>query len=265
VQCAADLRKIKPVAGDTGGFAGQLDVLRKLRERLGDEVLTCTTIFNAWATLRQLTAPPSDKHGPPTLDGQDERDDKISELLKEDRSAVAAAIEAIGASLSAFARECLAAGAMGIFLSVRDDWVNRRANGLNTYDKILRPVDLQILDAASAATFNVLHICGRPQNFAAFAAYPVHVINWADRAAGPSIAYARDRVKRTTAIAAGVDNLRTLPEGTPEDCAHEVRDALRQAKDRPIMIAAGCTFDPDAVPPTNLKAVVTAARQHAPP
>lgn len=148
-----------------------------------------------------------------------------------------------------------------MFLSVRDDWVNRPANGPDTYDELLRDIDLAILAAASAGTFNFVHACGRPQNFAAFADYPAQVINWADRSGGPSIAYARDRVR--PAIAAGVDNLRTLPQGTPEACAAEVHDALRQAQTRPIIIAAGCTFDPQAVPPENLHAVVAAARSVA--
>ena len=260
VETVEDLKKIKPLPGDTGELAGQLDLLRKLHDQLGEDILTCTTLFNPWATLRQMTKPPSDTHRPPKLNGEDERDDKLSELLQTDRAAVKAAIEAITETLTAFAAQCLAAGANGIFLSVRDDWVNCPANGPDTYDDILRPVDLRILEAASAGTFNILHICGRPQNFLAFAEYPVQVINWADRAAGPSIAYARDHVKRTVALAGGVDNLKTLPEGTPEDCADEVRDALRQAKDRPIVIAAGCTFDPTIVPPANLKAVVAAAR-----
>ena len=123
---------------------------------------------------------------------------------------------------------------------------------------MVRACDLTILAAVADAPFNVLHMCGKPQNFRAMADYPVQVLNWADRAAGPSIAYARDRVK--PAIAGGVDNLKTLPSGTPEDCANEVRDALRQAKDRPIIIAAGCTFDAGLVPTANLKAVVAAAR-----
>ena len=85
------------------------------------------------------------------------------------------------------------------------------------------------------------------------------MINWADRAAGPSIAYARERAK--PAIAGGIDNLGVMPNGTPAECADEVRDALRQAKDRPIMITPGCTYDPDKVPAENLHAVVKAARE----
>lgn len=254
-----DLRKIKPLAGDTEGFGGQLDVLRNLRQRLGEDVPMCTTIFNAWALLRYFTEPPSDRHGPPRMLGEDDRDEVITTMLKKDRQAVKAALEAISHSLAAFAAKCIAAGADGVFLSVRDDWVNRPANGAGTYDETVRETDLRILHAASAGTFNVLHACGRPQDFAAFAAYPVSVLNWADRAAGPSIAYARDRVK--PAIAGGVDNLKTLPQATPEDCAAEVRDAIRQAGTRPILITPGCTYDPEAVPEANLKAVVAAARK----
>ncbi|GMU24923.1 MAG: hypothetical protein AMXMBFR13_49940 [Phycisphaerae bacterium] len=264
-----DLRRIRALPGDAAGFDGQLDVLRRLRERLGPDVPACTTIFNAWALLRYFTQPPSDRHGPPRLDGAtDDRDATLSRLLREDRSAIRAAVEALSISLAGFARACVEAGADGVFLSVRDDWVNRPENGPDTYDEIVRPADLRILEAVRDARFNVLHLCGRPQGFDRFAAYPhVQVLNWADRAAGPSIAEAirlqarSASEKHPPALAAGVDNLDTLPNGTPVDCAGEVRDALRQAGDRPIMIAAGCTFDPQAVPPANLKAVVAAARE----
>ena len=255
---AGDLAALPVFSGDEV-FVGQLEVLSTLRRRLGPDVCMCTTLFNPWALLRYLTQPPSDHHGPPVLSGRDVRDETISSMLKEDRQAVKAALATIAESLGAFARECIRAGADGVFLSCRDDWVNVPANGPDTYDEMVRDLDLKILEAASAGTFNVLHICGRPQNFAAFAKYPVHVLNWADRAAGPSLAYARDRVK--PAIAGGVCNLNTLPKGTPDECAFEVRDAVRQARHRPIIITPGCTYDPQAVPQANLKAVVTAARQ----
>jgi uroporphyrinogen decarboxylase len=257
IQSVGDLRKIKPLPGDAGQLSGQLDLLRELRTRLGDDVLTCTTIFNPWTVLRVWTAPPSDKHGPPRLDGQDERDDVLTRLLHEDRAALKAAVHAVGQMLAAFARECIAAGATGVFLSVRDDWVDRPANGQGIYDDVVLPADMEILKAAAGAPFNFVHVCGRPLDFERFANYPVSVINWADRAAGPSIAYACEVAKPT--VAGGVDNLKTLPQGKPEDCAAQVRDALRQAGTRPILITPGCTYDPHAVSPANIKAMVAAA------
>ncbi|MHC4441894.1 MAG: uroporphyrinogen decarboxylase family protein [Planctomycetota bacterium] len=259
VGSCADLKKIKPRAGDTGELGAQLAVLEKLSEGLGGDILTCTTVFNPWAILRKLVMPESRQHGPPKMDGQDERDDKITALLQEDRSAVAAAVGALAETLADFSRMCISAGADGIFLSVRDDWVNRPGNGPDTYNEIVRPADLKIIESVQDAPFNFLHICGRPQDFQGFAEYPVQVINWADRSAGPSIAYARDRVRGDMAIAGGVDNLETMPNGSPEDCADEVVDSLRQANDRPIMITPGCTFDPDIVPEENLQAIVAAA------
>ena len=71
-------------------------------------------------------------------------------------------LRAIGQMLAAFARECVAAGATGVFLSVRDDWVDRPANGEGTYDEIAMPADMEILKAVADAPFNVLHVCGRP-------------------------------------------------------------------------------------------------------
>jgi len=255
-----DLKKLRVCQGDEPPFAAQLDVIRRLAARIKDDLFFCTTVFSAWAVLRNLTQPPSDKHGPPTIDVRDDpRDEAITAMLREDRSAVAAALRTIAESLANFARNCIDAGADGIFLSVRDDWVDTRANGQNTYDEMVRQTDRIILEAAGGGRFNMLHICGRPLNFAAFAQYPVHVINWADRVTGPSIAYARDRVK--PAICAGLNNLGTLVAGTPEQCANEARDALRQARDRPILVAPGCTYDPQAVPEANLRAVCAALRE----
>ena len=65
-----------------------------------------------------------------------------------------------------------------------------------------------MLRAAAEATFNLLHVCGKALDFRRFAGYPVHVINWADRSAGPPIAEVAGWVR--PAIAAGVDNLGTM-------------------------------------------------------
>lgn len=259
VRSTADLAKIKPLSADAGDLGKQLEVIAALRAKLGAEVFTCTTQFNPWTVLRYLTREPSDIHKPPRLKAMDERDEIIARMLAEDRPAVQGALEAITETIAAFMKACLEAGADGMFLSVRDDWVDSKANGPGTYDALVKPLDLKILEVARDYPFNFLHICGEPLDFKRFAEYPVQVLHWADRVTGPSIAYARDRVKPV--IAGGVDNLTTLPEGTPEDCAGEVRDALRQAKDRPIIIAPGCTFDPALVPAENLRAMVEAARR----
>ncbi|MFQ5589686.1 MAG: uroporphyrinogen decarboxylase family protein [Phycisphaerae bacterium] len=258
----AGLCNLPVLNGTEAGFGRQLDLIRALADQLKGKVFLITTVFNAWAVLRRLVMTPErrDHHGPPTLHGAlTPADVRISELLTEDRSAVAHALAVIGESLGNFARRCIDAGADGIFMSVRDDWVNTDVNGRETYDDMVRQTDRQILEGGGVGPCNVLHVCGVPRDFDAFAAYPAAVINWADRAAGPAIAEVIGRIRPV--VCGGVDNLTTLPRGTPSDVEHEVGDARRQAGDRPLIISAGCTFDPVAVPSENLDAMVRAARQ----
>lgn len=260
VQNVADLRKLQVHSPGAAAFADQLVVIAGLAMRLKGRVLMTTTIFNSWAVLRGLLEPPKAQHGPPVMSpGLDVRDQRLALLLQNDRQAVGDALRKIGESLAAFARACIEAGADGIFLSVRDDWVDTDSNHFGTYDELVAGTDRRILQAASAGTFNMLHACGKPLNFDRFANYPnVHVLNWADRAAGPSIAEVCDHLRPE--IAAGVDNLGTLVRGSPQDVRNEVRDALVQAGDRPILVAPGCTYDPAAVPEANLRAMVEAVR-----
>jgi uroporphyrinogen decarboxylase len=254
IETAGDLDRLTVLAGDEGAFGQQIELLRALSRRLGGRLRMTTTVFNAWATLRRLTAPDSDVHRPPTLlRTTDHRDATLSRLLGEAPAAVGQALGTIARSLANFSRNCLAAGADGIYLSVRDDWVDTPENGTGVYDRLVRPHDLEILAAAGSGTFNIVHICGTALDFKRFAAYPTAVLHWADRVGGPAIAEVAPWAR--PALCAGVDHLRTLVSGTPADCRREVLDAVRQAGNRPLIIAPGCTFDPEAVPAENLHAV----------
>jgi uroporphyrinogen decarboxylase len=249
-----DLEKLRVLAGDEEGFARQLELIGELARRLAGQAWMTTTIFNTWSTLRRLLAPRSDAHGPPTLGpSSDPRDAALARLLAAAPAAVAYALGTIAETLARFARNCIQAGAQGVYLSVRDDWVDTPANGPGTYDRLVRPGDLAILAGAAAGQFNVLHACGRALDFRRFAAYPVQVLHWADRAAGPSIAEAAAWVR--PALCGGLDNLAAMPHGSPQDCAAEVADAVRQAGPRPLLVAPGCTFDPQQVPAANLHAI----------
>lgn len=261
IRKAADLRDLPVLLGDEEGYGRQLDLIRSLAAELSGRIMMATTLFNGWAVLRRLATPAIvDRHGPPTLGGPSTSADvRVSELLAEDRSAVGAALDTIATSQANFAKKCIEAGADGIFLSVRDDWVNTDTHGMNTYDEMVRRGDEQIARAACDGRFNLLHACGVPQDLDAFARYPVHAINWADRAGGPAIGDVVERVK--PAVCGGVDNLSTLPRGTPQAVEEEVRDALRQTGDRPMLVSPGCTYDPDVVPEANLQAMVEAVRR----
>lgn len=248
------LERLTVLNGDEGAFSRQLDLIRALARRYGGRLRMATTVFNAWTSLRNMTVPDPGGYGPPTAKaGPDPREATMSRLMREAPEALRSALDVIAESTANFVRHAIDAGADGIFLSVRDDWVDNTENGFGKYDQMVTPSDLQILASASKGVFNMLHVCGKAVDFARFAGYPAHVLSWADRYSGPSIADVVTWVSPT--ICAGLDNLTTMPKGTPADCAAEVADALRQAGNKPIIIAPGCTFDPDAVPAANLKAI----------
>jgi uroporphyrinogen decarboxylase len=249
-----DLEHWSVLQGDEDRFARQLELIRKLAQRFRGQFRMITTIFNAWTTLRQMTLPESGEHGPPVL-GQtgDPRDLTMSRFLREAPDALGCALDIIAGSLANFARNCLDAGADGVFFSVRDDWVDTPENGTGTYNRLVRPGDLRILKAVQRGAFNMLHICGQAVDFERFAGYAVDAVNWADRYAGPSIASASTWLR--PAICGGLNNLGTMATGSPEDCEREAVDAMQQAGDRPIILAPGCTFDPATVPTENLRAI----------
>jgi uroporphyrinogen decarboxylase len=254
ISSVRDLVKLPVLQGNEDRFALQLELIDALVRKYGGECRMITTVFNAWTVLRQMIAPESGRHNPPVI-GQtgDPRDAALSEALREVPDVLSGTLNTITESLSNFVRYCLEAGADGIFFSVRDDWVDTPENGPGTYDRLVKPSDLRILEAAQGGTFNMLHVCGQSVDFRKFGDYPVHAVNWADRYAGPSIASVSDWMK--PAICGGLDNLGTLATGSPEDCTKEADDALRQAGDRPMILAPGCTFDPDTVPAENLQAI----------
>ncbi len=300
----ADLKKLSVLAGDAAPFDLQLDLIRRLHEQLSGRVAMTTTIFHAWMVLRSLVAPPTDSHRPPVIElAEDPRDLMLTRWLAEDRSAMEGALSAIAATLANFAGACIEAGADGIYLATRDDWVDTPANreaignaagggigktvrsagcatsdgkSFGVYDALVAETDRTIFRAASEGWFNWLHLCGKPFGFARHLAEPnLHVVHWADRITGPSIAEMTAAIESTNmsstrstlTIAAGVDNLKTLPTGSPADVAAEVRDAKQAAAGRPLIIAPGCTYDPEAVPAKNLQAMVEEARRignHAP-
>ena len=278
VQAASDLGKLREVPGDGPPFDRQLDLLRRLAQRVGGHVPLTTTIFHAWTELRNLTAVPPIAHRPPQIGpSHDPRDAALTELLRADRSAVAAALHTIGRTLAGFARACLDGGADGVYLATRDDWVDTAANRAalrlpeteSVYDALVAETDRAILAAASGGWFNVLHVCGQPLRLERHVGDPyVHVLHWADRVTGPSLADGRRIVEhklgvenaRCLALAGGVNNLQTLPHGRPEDVAREVHEALAAGRGRPLIIAPGCTYAPGEVPDENIRAMVSAAR-----
>ena len=79
-----DLEKLSVLNGDEATFGRQLDLIRELARHTAGQLRMTTTIFNSWSALRQMTAPESGAHGPPTVGGPvDAQDAAMSRFLHE--------------------------------------------------------------------------------------------------------------------------------------------------------------------------------------
>ena len=146
-------------------------------------------------------------------------------------------------------------GASGIFYAPLT-WASRDTCDDAFYAEFGRAYDLKVLDAASDADFNVLHVCRNHNMIDALLDYPVAAFNWADHGDGnPPLDNVRGRTKR--AVMGGVDQTRGSTR------CRRTREINTQAVDalevRGLFLTAGCAIRPHTSP-TNRAAVAAAVR-----
>lgn len=232
IQSEEDWRRFEPIEGRDPCWKEQLTALSIIADAIGKEALFIDTVFNPWTVARKLAGL-----------------NCLEEARRRFPEALLAAMESIAASLAAYAREAIARGAAGIFLSV----------GAATYDLMTeeeysiwcRPFDLKVLEAVKGAPFNVLHIHGRNIHFDSLLDYPVSAINWSHFAAAPTLKEGRQRSGR--AVMGGI-NEAVASQVTPPEIMAQVRSALVEVGSRGLIISPGCAI-PTETPVRNLRAV----------
>ena len=242
VRNADDLGTVPPVDARAGVLGEHLRALRLLLAKVGGSVDVVHTIFSPLSVAAQLSG----------------ADATFRELAGSHPDAAHAAIRAVTETLAAYARASIEAGAAGIFFAPLR-WASRDTCDDAFYATFGRPYDLQVLDAASGAAFNVLHVCRNNNMLDKLLDYPVAAFNWADRGEGnPRL---RDIKARTSkAVMGGIDNAR-LHAMSPEEVRQQAIDAL--AVGRGLFLTAGCAIRPDT-PAANRVAVAAAARAGGP-
>jgi uroporphyrinogen decarboxylase len=112
------------------------------------------------------------------------------------------------------------------------------------YREFGRPYDLIALRAAEGGWLNVLHIHGEKElMFDQLIDYPVDVLSWSDRIAGPSLREAR--VKTSKCFMGGWNEFGPLHQGPVDQIAAEAQDALAQTGGRKLILANGCSVPDD--------------------
>ncbi len=245
VKSTRDLGRIRPVDAGAGAFAEQIEALGKIRGGLDGEVPFIQTVFSPLSVVGLIAGGELAS---------------LRRFIAEDPGALEAATQAVAASLVAYARACLEAGASGIFFAI----VRLAREGALTreeYARFGRPYDLQVLEAVRPHPtgaqpdfkLNILHVCGDGVYFPDVHDYPVQAINWNSRGPGnPSLAQAQ--AYTLAAVAGGVAQDGAIRRGTPSEVAAEVESAIASTGGHRMFVTPGCTVDP-STPAENLRAL----------
>ena len=243
----ADLAKLSPLAGDFGPFAEQLKAVRWVKEGLKDEALFVMSLFNPLSIANRMMG---------AVFGNPDEAKPMKDMIAQDPDAVHKGLSVITDTLVDFTRHIIRNGAHGVFMT-STVWTYDYFDEAS-YEEFGKQYDLKVYQAAreEGAVLNVQHVCRDNIMLKVFADYPVEVISYeSSHPRNPSLSEARAIVKQ--ALWGGLDQRKVLPEGTPEEVAAQVRQALDETQGRGIIVGPGCTANRH-VPEENLKAVVPA-------
>ena len=236
---ADGLRRLDAADPKTGALGEQLDALRAIRRAVGADTPIIWTVFSPLMILPMLLA-----------GGRDQ----AWALVRREPGAVERAFQAMTETLAAYARECLAAGADGLFYAT--NMGTREATTPEECRRFQRPYDVQILGAA-AAPFNLLHVCGTGVLFDEFADYPATAFSWATVPGNPTLAEGHARTR--CAVVGGLPAKPGIASMTAEALADRTRTAVREMGWRWLLLGPDCSINPDT-PEALMHAVGTAAR-----
>lgn len=226
VKSPADWKNIKKFANSE--WDEQLNVIRRLKQELGDQALIIPTVFSPVRVLIQTVGAQlsSDVAGRKA----------VVELIKKDPEAIKPAIDSVTQSLVYYIREARKAGADGFYISSQGDDVEEF--GGKTFQNIIKPYDRQLSDVANeVAPYNILHICESgghftPETFNDYLDYPGSVVNpplhnWKDNSKQLSLKQINELFKRP--VLGGINNHGVIYNGSLDEAKAEADQILENA------------------------------------
>lgn len=207
-------------------FTQRATAIRALRDEIGYDAPIIMTVFSPLAEAMYAAA----------------SQELFLEHAREHPVLVHEALHIFAQNLRAHVKDCIDAGADGVFYSVQGatDAIMSR----EMYREFGRPYDLMVLQGGIDGWLNVLHVHGdRDLHFDGVLDYPVQVLSWSDRIAGPSLREARAMTSKC--LMGGWNEFGALSNGPIEQIRAEAEDAIKQTGGRRFILANGCSVPDD--------------------
>jgi uroporphyrinogen decarboxylase len=216
-------RLVEPIDVDRSRFFTQrATAIDTLRDRVGFDTPIIMTVFSPLAELTYFAS---------------ERD-LLHQHMRENPSVIHEALSVVAENLRAHIEDCIDAGADGVFFALQG--CSTSIMSREQYREFGRPYDLMALQGGINGWLNILHVHGdKDLMFDEVLDYPVQVLSWSDRLAGPSLREAR--AKTNKCLMGGWHEFGALSNGPVEKIREEAEDAIRQTGGRKFILANGCS------------------------
>jgi len=238
VRDATDWKKIRLLdPASAPGWVEQVEIIVRLGfdRRIGDAPVL-PTLFSPLTIARKLSGA------------------RFRHDLGTHPELVADALDAITETLVRFADVALTEGVSGIFYSIQT--ASLSVCSAEDYARFGEPHDRRVLASVrEKSLLTIVHCHGDQLLWDRLATLPGHAWNWDDRAAPPALGEGKARVPG--AVVGGLDQWRTLRDGTPEQASAEARDAIAQTQGTGLILGPGCVL-PMNTQDANIAAVVHA-------
>lgn len=234
IRTIGDWTLIEPVDPSSRYMTQRAETVRLLRDELGYDTPIVMTVFSPLAEAMYAAI---------------DRETFFAHL-QEAPVVVHEALTILAENLRAHMRDIIDAGADGVFFSIQG--CSSAVMSEAQYREFGRPYDLMALQGVRNGWLNVLHIHGeRDLHFDLALDYPVEVLSWSDRLAGPSLREAR--LLTSKCLMGGWHEFGALSNGPEDAIRAEAEDAIAQTGGRKFILANGCSV-PDETDPALLYA-----------
>ncbi len=226
VKSIEDWRLIEPIDERSRFLRQRIEAVRVLREMTGPLMPIVVTVFSPLAELMYFAGDKS----------------VVMQHARQHPSIVHEALNTVANNLRKQIEMVIDAGADGVFFALQG--CTRSLMSEELYREIGRPYDLIALGGAMNGWLNILHIHGEKDlMFDSVLDYPVSVLNWSDRLAGPSLREAR--TKTSKCLMGGWHEFGPLSSGPEAAILKEAEDAVAQTNGRKFILANGCSVPDD--------------------
>lgn len=220
----SDWRQVRPAPLSADFYQEQLDEVKAILDKVGDEALVIVTLFGPFSS------------------GNHAADNLVTEHIRADPQATSQGLAAIAESLARFGEACIDAGAAGIYYSAQGGEVDRFTE--EEFLTCIKPQDLTVLNAIhSRGEFNLLHVCKDQIRLHLYADYPSHAVNWAATKHNLNLVEGKALFQRP--VLGGLGDRGILVDGAPEQIQQSVKSVISQIGTTGFLLGADCTLPTD--------------------